>query len=86
MRLCLMHLIKLDFSSDFVSVFQSSPLHSKACRAKYPMLGRIESKIFLLLLFSNAYRSDSKSTISPITVFEILRLVMYGLSGAFTKT
>ena len=84
MRLCLMHLIKLDFSSDFVSVFQSSPLHSKACRAKYPMLGRIESKIFLPLLFSNAYRSDSKSTISPITVFEILRL--YGLSGAFTKT
>ena len=40
----------------------------KACRAKYRMLDRIGSKIFLFLLFSNACRSDSKSPISTITV------------------
>ena len=56
-------------------MFQCSPPHRKACRAKYPMLDRIESKIFLLLLFFNACRSDTKSPISPITVFEIVRLV-----------
>ena len=66
---------KLEFSSDIVSVFQSPPLNGKACRAKYRMLDRIESKIFIFLLFSNACRSDSKSPISPITVFESFRLV-----------
>ena len=40
---------KWEFSSDIVSVFQS-PLNGKACRAKYLMLHRIESKIFLFLL------------------------------------
>ena len=40
----------------------------KACRAKYRMLDRIGSKIFLFLLFSNACRSDSKSSTSSITV------------------
>ena len=58
---------KLAFFSDIVSVFQSR-LNGKACRAKYGMLDRIESKIFLFLLFSNASRSDSKSPISLITV------------------
>ena len=70
----------MEFSSDFVSVFQSPPLHGKACRAKY----RIESKIFLFLLFPNACRLDSKSPISTITVFEILRLVW--TICTFTKT
>ena len=37
---------KLEFSLDIVSVFQS-PLNGKACRAKYRMLDRIVSKIFL---------------------------------------
>ena len=32
------------------------------------MLDRIESKIFLFMLFSNACRSDNKSPISPINV------------------
>ena len=53
-------------SSDIVSVFQS-PLNSKACRAKYRMLDRIQCKIFLFLFFSDVCRSDSKSPISPMT-------------------
>ena len=48
---------KFEFFSDIVSVFQS-PLNGKACRAKYRMLDRIESKIFLFLLFSNAIAND----------------------------
>jgi len=66
---------KLEFFSEIVSVFQSPPLNGKACRAKYRMLERIASKIFLFLLFFRACRSDRKSPISLITVFEILRLV-----------
>ena len=68
----------MEFSQDVVSVFQS-PLNDKACRAKCRMLDRIEGKTFLILVFSSACRSDSKSPISPITVagavmraFEIL--------------
>ena len=48
---------KFEFSSEIVSVWQS-PLNGKACRAKYRMLDRIESKIFLFLLFSNAFAND----------------------------
>ena len=54
--------------SDIVSVFQSPPLNGKACRDKYRMLDRIESKIFLFLFFSDACRSYSKSPISPSTI------------------
>ena len=50
---------------DNVSVFQS-PLNGKACRVKYRMLDRIESKIFQFLFFSDAC-SDNKSRISSIT-------------------
>ena len=53
--------------------------HSFSCCWKLEfysgLVSVIESKISLFLLFSNACRSDRKSPISPITVFEILRLV-----------
>ena len=68
-------------------MFQSA-LNDKACRAKFQMLDRIESKTFIFLLFSNACRSDSKAPILPITVagamiraFEILSFSLLHFSS-----
>ena len=43
------------------------------------MFDRIESKIFLFLLFYNACRSDSKSPISPITVAGVVTYLATGI-------
>ena len=53
----------------------SVPVSSQWQSLSREVSDRIESKIFLFLLFSNACRSDNKSPISAITVLETLRLV-----------
>ena len=71
---------KLEFSSDFVSVFQSPLLNGKACSAKYRMLHRIESKIFLFLLFLMHVVQIAKQNMS------LKFFGSYKLSDTFTKT
>ena len=75
---------KLEFSSDFLSVFQSAPLNDEACRAKYRMLDRIESKnlsILALLMHVVQIAGHQYHLLLSLKFFS-----WYGLSDTFTKT